>query len=35
LGFKKAYIPKGNMKGLEKPEGIKIIPVDTLQQVIE
>lgn len=35
LGLKQAIIPKSNMKGLDKPPGIEIVPVDSLQQVID
>ena len=35
LGFKRIFIPKNNMDGWKKPEGIKIIPCRTLQEVID
>lgn len=34
LGFETCIIPKSNLKGLNKIEGIKIIPVDTVAEVL-
>ena len=34
LGFKSAVVPKYSMKGLEKPEGIEVIPVERVDEAL-
>lgn len=35
LGFKKAVIPKANLKGLDKVEGIKVIGVSNIEEALD